>query len=92
MGDKRRPGRPRKGEGRAFWEGQLHSVLVAKMPARVLTKGRIDRRLLAAELGLAGVTVGRWMNLDRLSSKAARKLVDVDGATITREDLVPFII
>lgn len=92
MSDKRRPGRPRKGEGRAFWEGQLHGVLVAKMPSRVLANGRIDRRLLAAELGLAGVTVGRWMNLDRLSSKAARKLVDVDGATITREDLVPFII
>lgn len=89
----RKRGRPRKGESRAFWEGRLHELLLRTLPARFVgCHGRIDRRRLAAEVGLAHGTVGRWMNLDHMTADSARRLLAVSGATITSEDLAPFII
>lgn len=94
----KKTGRPRKKDDFKFYDGDLHKLLVKKLPAKFVRAGRIDTLLLAEATKYVRFTIYRLLNEQSLSPGAFRALLELsekaDGAkkgALTKEDLLPFL-
>ncbi len=88
----RGPGRPRKEDGgHRYFETDLHGVLVKGLPEHFVHIGRIDIGRLAEALDYSRATVGRRIHDNSISTRLMHGLVAIEGTTITKNDLLPFL-
>lgn len=97
MEPKRYTGRPSKNKNKLY-ESPLYKLLLEKLPSEFIKFGRIDTDRLSKETGNARYTTYRWFDLQSLSKKAAKSLLEISQNTdesekkgaLTKEDLLPF--
>lgn len=87
-------GQPKK----MFWDGDLHPLVVAKLP-EVVEGGRVSMKKLAKATGYCEYTLYKAFNFDKLSDGVAKSLLRVSearprpaGGEITKMDLLPFLL
>ena len=81
----------RPGESLHYFDGELHALLMERLP-QIVVGGRIDTGRLCRATGNARYTVHRWMIEDHISPAGARSLIRVSEGRITPEDLLPFLL
>lgn len=89
-----------KGDGPKFYEGDLHNLLVEKLPSRFIdpSSGRLNTKTLSEETGFARFSVYQWLHGRRLTRRSAQELLRISSeaaeedkrGALTREDLLPF--
>ena len=92
-------GRPKKNDGKKFFDGELHKVLAAKLPTCFIRGGRVDTTAVSEATDNVRYTVYRWMNEEKLSPKAVQALLRLSNETdelekkgaLKLEDLLPFM-
>jgi len=79
-----------------FFETDLHQLLVKKL-AKVSSLyglvrfGRIDTLVMAKKMHCSRQSVYRWLGENKISSRAAKKIIKISEGNVTQEDLTPFL-
>lgn len=91
----RKSGRPPMNESSArFWETALHGLLAERLGhvEGLVVDGRIVPSKLAQRVGRCRFTAYRWLGENKISPGGARKIIELSGGQLTKEDLAPFLI
>ena len=91
----RDPGRPPSDpQSSRFWETELHTLLSSRLShiEGMVVDGRIIPSRLAKLCNCCRFTAYRWLGSNRISPKGARKVIEISGGTLAREDFTPFLI
>lgn len=77
-----------------FWETALHELLASRLAhvEGLVVDGRIVPAKLAQKVGRCRFTAYRWLGDNRISPGGAKKLIDISGGQLTKEELAPFLI
>lgn len=69
--------------------GELHDLLLKACPAN--EKGVRSIPVLAKALAISHQYVYRWIEEKKIPPKFVKKIVELPGQTITRQDFLPFL-